>query len=422
MEARSRTPPRLPPVILRTPEKDALLSTVTGIKSKLSQLAAQGAEATKMIQRGREILDNVTSETAAVQAELSVLVQSPVPGGIDPTLWLPDEVLVAILCYLPYAWTVCGLVCRRWNMLCQRSEVHKSLKAWKGRWTEYATGHKAALRLQGHTGGIQTIAGDKGKIYSGSLDATIRVWSEDDGTLLQTLVGHSDWVLALALSPTGGVYSGSRDGTVRAWDDSGQHIGTMTGHAFWVSSLAVDSSGTIFSGSYDKTIRAWCGITLAHLNTLVGHTERVNALTISSSGKLYSGSQDNTIIVWLARTGQRLATLSGHTDEILSLAVGANGTVCSGSRDGTTRQWSDETFAPLRILRGHSTAVFSIAVGDDGTVYSGSMDASIKICCGASGIRRYTMEHVGGSVDALFVAFDERLYMGSRNSNALFVW
>jgi WD40 repeat protein len=36
--------------------------------------------------------------------------------------------------------------------------------------------------------------GANGNIYSGSADSMIRVWSGDDGTQLNTLVGHTNWV------------------------------------------------------------------------------------------------------------------------------------------------------------------------------------------------------------------------------------
>jgi WD40 repeat protein len=70
-----------------------------------------------------------------------------------------------------------------------------------------------------------------GKVYSGSNDTTIRVWSGDDGTHLQTLVGHTRWVLALAVGLDGKIYSGSWDETIRVWSgDDGTHLQTLVGH------------------------------------------------------------------------------------------------------------------------------------------------------------------------------------------------
>jgi WD40 repeat protein len=66
-----------------------------------------------------------------------------------------------------------------------------------------------------------------GRVYSGSEDTTIRVWSSDNGKHLQTHVGHTRTVWAIVVGPDGNVYSGSRDGTVRVWSGkTGGHLHT----------------------------------------------------------------------------------------------------------------------------------------------------------------------------------------------------
>ena len=54
-------------------------------------------------------------------------------------------------------------------------------------------------------------------MYSAADDRTVRVWSGADGTLLMILRGHSDAVLALAIGLDGKVYSGSYDCSVMVW-------------------------------------------------------------------------------------------------------------------------------------------------------------------------------------------------------------
>lgn len=49
-------------------------------------------------------------------------------------------------------------------------------------------------------------------------DGTVRLWNPVAGTALKTLTGHTDWVLAVALSPDGNlVASGSWNGEVKVW-------------------------------------------------------------------------------------------------------------------------------------------------------------------------------------------------------------
>ena len=54
------------------------------------------------------------------------------------------------------------------------------------------------------------LSADGQRLYSGSEDSTVRVWSTADGAPLQTLQGHTDCVCALAVSADGQrLYSGS---------------------------------------------------------------------------------------------------------------------------------------------------------------------------------------------------------------------
>jgi WD40 repeat protein len=86
-----------------------------------------------------------------------------------------------------------------------------------------------------------------GKVYSGSADTTIRVWSPDDGALLQTLTGHTVMVLALAVGPDGKVFSGSNDQTIRVWSgDTGAHLHTLDTDI--VRGLGVGRDNTLYSG------------------------------------------------------------------------------------------------------------------------------------------------------------------------------
>jgi WD40 repeat protein len=149
-----------------------------------------------------------------------------------------------------------------------------------------------------------------GKVYSGSYDTTIRVWSGDDGTHLQTLVGHTGWVWALAVGLDGKkVCSGSWDGTIRVWSGvDGTHLQTLVGHTSRVSALAVGLDGKVLSGSYDGTIRVWSGVDGTHLHTLMKHNDdvrSVDALVVMHDGTLVSGGgcefkneDDDDVVEW----------------------------------------------------------------------------------------------------------------------------
>ena len=66
-----------------------------------------------------------------------------------------------------------------------------------------------ALDIQPH-GRLVAAAGD---------DHVIRIWNMDDGVLVQRLVGHTDWIRAVAFSPDGTtLVSSGNDRRVLMWD------------------------------------------------------------------------------------------------------------------------------------------------------------------------------------------------------------
>ncbi|MDQ2808094.1 MAG: hypothetical protein M3Z04_14455 [Chloroflexota bacterium] len=55
-------------------------------------------------------------------------------------------------------------------------------------------------------------------LVSGANDKTVRLWRVSDGSQLQTLIGHTDWVRSVAFAPGKQILaSGSDDRTVRLW-------------------------------------------------------------------------------------------------------------------------------------------------------------------------------------------------------------
>jgi WD40 repeat protein len=352
---------------------------ITAIKTRIAELRARDAEALEQIQRGEEqiqraqrVRGEIDVEMTQATAELDALVAAPVPAGVDPTAWLPDELLILIL--LQVGWRRgCDAVCRRWHGLCQDVAVKRQLRA--GRWEEYAAGRIEPRPCQGHYEDICCLAvGPNGKVYSGSVgsrDFLVRVWSTRDGQLLQTLEGHNGHLFSLAVAQDGTLYSASFDGTVRAWSgETGIHLRTLTGHIRAVSALAIGANGNVLSGSWDRTVKVWSGRDGTHLRTLRGHTAIVCAL-VANRDKVYSSSKDATIRVWSATDGAHLQTLTGHTGTVGTVALGPDGNLFSGSNDGTVRVWCGNDGAHLRTLHGDRGGVHALAVGRDNRLFVG---------------------------------------------------
>ena len=57
---------------------------------------------------------------------------------------------------------------------------------------------------------------DSSKIVFGSDDKTIKIWDVLSGQLINTLIGHNNWVYSVAFSPDSSkIVSGSRDDSVK---------------------------------------------------------------------------------------------------------------------------------------------------------------------------------------------------------------
>jgi WD40 repeat protein len=101
--------------------------------------------------------------------------------------------------------------------------------------------------------------GRDGNLYSGSNDGTIRVWSGDDGALLQTLKGHTDNVSALVVGLDGTLFSASDDCKLRVWrvDNGALVLAHTVKCASVVNALAIGQGSMLHSGNDDGNVYIW---------------------------------------------------------------------------------------------------------------------------------------------------------------------
>jgi WD40 repeat protein len=77
-------------------------------------------------------------------------------------------------------------------------------------------------------------------------DNTMQMWELETGRLVRTFEGHTDSIMAIAVSPDGrrAMTGGGLDGTVKYWNlDSGELIRSMDAHSSGVFSLAFSPDG-----------------------------------------------------------------------------------------------------------------------------------------------------------------------------------
>uniref|UniRef100_A0A7M4FHA9 Bromodomain and WD repeat domain containing 1 n=1 Tax=Crocodylus porosus TaxID=8502 RepID=A0A7M4FHA9_CROPO len=214
------------------------------------------------------------------------------------------------------------------------------------------------------------------------------------------ILGHLSAVYCVAFDRTGHrIFTGSDDCLVKIWSThNGRLLATLRGHSAEISDMAVNYENTmIAAGSCDKMIRVWCLRTCAPVAVLQGHTGSITSLQFSPMAKgsvrymvstgadgtvcfwqwdmdsmkfnnrpvkftekprpgvqmlcssfsvggmfLATGSTDHVIRMYFfgSETPEKIAELESHADKVDSIQFSNNGDrFISGSRDGTARIW-----------------------------------------------------------------------------------
>ncbi|XP_073146682.1 protein JINGUBANG-like [Henckelia pumila] len=200
---------------------------------------------------------------------------------------------------------------------------------------------------------------DRGLLYSGSWDKTLKVWRISDSKCLESIQAHKDAVNSVVAAFDGLVFTGSADGTVKSW-----------------------RSETAAAGR-NRTKHVTVEVLLKQHHAVTSLAANQEAAAV------YAGSSDGLVNFWERGDTEYLmvygGVLRGHKQAVLCLAVGGN-LVLSGSADKNICVWRREgggVHSFVAVLSGHSGPVKCLAAEEDGDqrwiVYSGSLDKSVKV-------------------------------------------
>ena len=243
----------------------------------------------------------------------------------------------------------------------------------------------SAVTIYGH----EDEDGVLNRVYSASLDKTIKVWDLDTMDLVTTLEGHNHGVNSIKVYDKGKkLVSCSNDCKLKIWDlGTSKCVNTLEGHREYVNSVAVIRNGErLASGSNDNTVRIWDQQSGKCLKILKGHDDNVRSIAViieSSKTLLASGSDDKTIKIWSLDNEKMecVNTLEGHEGPITSIAASDDGKkLVSGARDHTIKVWELSIFECVQTLQGHTDIVSSVAMPGmrNKWVISSSSDKTIK--------------------------------------------
>uniref|UniRef100_A0A4W5P5A6 Bromodomain and WD repeat domain containing 1 n=1 Tax=Hucho hucho TaxID=62062 RepID=A0A4W5P5A6_9TELE len=215
-------------------------------------------------------------------------------------------------------------------------------------------------RILGHLSAVYCIAFDRTglRIFTGSDDCLVKIWSSFDGRLHSTLRGHSAEISDLAVSFENTLMAaGSCDKTIRVWClRTCAPMAVLQGHSGSITSLqfspfAKGSKRYLVSTGTDATICFWqWDVNNIHFSDRPQKfTERPRpgvqmvCSSFSPGGMfLATGSTDDVIRIYYLGGGnpEKISELHEHTDKVDSIQFCHSGErFVSGSRDGTARIW-----------------------------------------------------------------------------------
>ncbi|XP_031429776.1 bromodomain and WD repeat-containing protein 1 [Clupea harengus] len=219
---------------------------------------------------------------------------------------------------------------------------------------------KMHRRILGHLSAVYCIAFDRTglRIFTGSDDCLVKIWSSFDGRLHSTLRGHSAEISDLAVNFENTlIAAGSCDKTIRVWClRTCAPVAVLQGHTGSITSLqfspfAKGPKRYMVSTGTDATVCFWQWDvkTINFIDRPHKFTERprpgvqVVCSSFSPGGMfLATGSTDHVIRLYYLGCGnpEKVSELSDHTDKVDSIQFCHTGErFVSGSGDGTARIW-----------------------------------------------------------------------------------
>ena len=273
-------------------------------------------------------------------------------------------------------------------------------------------------------------------LASGNDDNTVSLWDKKSAKLINTLIGHKEYVSNVVFSPHDETLASTDNNNVLLWNvRTGEHLHTLSTIENYRVVFSPDGKTLAIEGP-GATVRLYDTQTKENHYTFTKEKHRVIHLTFNPDGQLHAllagenrnrslwnikadellysltvpakkrytlgatafnpngnvlatemrdktpiSRWNNAVWLWDIRTGEHIRTLTGHLSGISRMAFSSDGKqLASGGHDETVLLWDLKTQIHPRILIGHNDAVRDVAFSPDNkTLASTSDDGTVLL-------------------------------------------
>ncbi|XP_060626304.2 bromodomain and WD repeat-containing protein 1 isoform X2 [Anolis sagrei] len=321
---------------------------------------------------------------------------------------------------------------------------------------------KMHRRILGHLSAVYCVAFDRTghRIFTGSDDCLVKIWSTHNGRLLATLRGHSAEISDMAVNYENTmIAAGSCDKIIRVWclrtcaplAVLQGHTGSITSLQF--SPLVKDTTRYMVSTGVDGTVCfwQWNTISMKFNNRPLKFTEKprpgVQMLCSSfSAGGMFlaTGSTDHVIRIYYfgSEIPEKISELESHADKVDSIQFSnRNDRFISGSRDGTARIWQFQQAEWKSILLDMADKLPGSEVCSEEdkfmkpkvTMIAWSQNDKLVVTAVNNHLLKVWNSYTGqllhdltGHADEVFVLephpFDPRIMLSAGHDGSIFIW